>query len=59
MMVTVCWAGKNLEALIKTVKFIELASSHMLALTHLAICINLALIVSVRSWLQFCVAIFS
>ncbi|CAM9696298.1 unnamed protein product [Ectocarpus fasciculatus] len=46
MMVTVCWAGKNLEGLIKTVKFIELASSHMLALTHLAICINLALIVS-------------
>ncbi|CAN0058933.1 unnamed protein product [Ectocarpus sp. 6 AP-2014] len=46
MMVTVCWAGKNLEDLIKTVKFVELASSHMLALTHLAICVNLALIVS-------------
>ncbi|CAN0049687.1 unnamed protein product [Ectocarpus sp. 13 AM-2016] len=44
-MISVCWAGDSLTALIKTLKFFELASSNMLAITNLAICINLALIV--------------
>ena len=47
MMVTVCWISSNLEGLIKTIKYIELSASNMLAITNLAICINLALIVSV------------
>ncbi|CAM9954378.1 unnamed protein product [Ectocarpus fasciculatus] len=45
MMVTVCWAGSGAIHLIKTVKFITFASSHMLSLTNLVICVNLALIV--------------
>eukprot|EP00903_Cladosiphon_okamuranus_P012700 g11874.t1 len=46
MMITVCWTSSNLEAFIKTLKYIELAASNMLAITNLAICVNLALIVS-------------
>ncbi|CAM9299194.1 unnamed protein product, partial [Hapterophycus canaliculatus] len=45
-MILICWTEDNLEALIKTFKFLELASSNMLAMTNLAVCINLALIVS-------------
>ncbi|CAM9759379.1 unnamed protein product [Ectocarpus fasciculatus] len=44
-MISVCWAGANLENLIKAIKFLELASRYMLAITNLAICVNLALIV--------------
>lgn len=47
MMVTVCWANSKAEGFIKTIKFIELTASNMLAITSLAICINLALIISV------------
>ncbi|CAM9229677.1 unnamed protein product [Scytosiphon promiscuus] len=45
MMVTVCWTGSNLEVFIKILKFVELAASNMLAITNLAICMNIALIV--------------
>ncbi|CAN0110488.1 unnamed protein product [Ectocarpus fasciculatus] len=45
MMVSVCWAGSGAINSIKAVKFITFASSHMLALTNLVICVNLALIV--------------
>ncbi|CAM9367049.1 unnamed protein product, partial [Hapterophycus canaliculatus] len=44
-MISVCWAGDNLIGLIKVFKFLELASSNMLAVTNLAICVNLALII--------------
>ncbi|CAN0497251.1 unnamed protein product, partial [Ectocarpus sp. 12 AP-2014] len=46
MMVTVCWTESDLIGFIKAVKFIEYVSSNMMAITHLAICVNLALIVS-------------
>lgn len=48
-MILICWTGSNLEGLVKTFKFLELASSNMLAITNLAVCINLALIVSVSA----------
>ncbi|CAM9834239.1 unnamed protein product [Ectocarpus fasciculatus] len=44
-MISVCWAGGNLLNLIKFLKFLELASANMLAITNLAICVNLALVV--------------
>ena len=47
MMISVCWAERDLEGYIKTLKFVQFAASHMLAITNLAICVNLALIVSV------------
>lgn len=47
-MVSLCWTGHHLEAFIKTIKFIELCSANMLAITNLAIAVNLALIVKVR-----------
>ncbi|CAM9814346.1 unnamed protein product [Ectocarpus fasciculatus] len=46
MMVTVCWTESSLLGFIKAVKFVEFVSSNMMVLTHLAICVNLALIVS-------------
>eukprot|EP00752_Nemacystus_decipiens_P002662 g2490.t1 len=45
-MVTLCWTGSEVEGLIKTLKFIELSASNMYAITNLAICVNLALVVS-------------
>ena len=45
MMVSLCWVQSNLTGLIKTIKYIELAASNMLAITNLTICVNLALIV--------------
>ncbi|CAM9225058.1 unnamed protein product [Ectocarpus sp. 8 AP-2014] len=44
-MISVCWAGENLAIFIKTLKFLELFASNMLAITNLAICVNLSLIV--------------
>ncbi|CAM9229216.1 unnamed protein product [Scytosiphon promiscuus] len=46
IMILMCWTGSNLEGLVKAFKYLELASSNMLAITNLAVCINLALIVS-------------
>lgn len=46
-MVTLCWTGSSVEPFMKALKFIELAASNMFAITNLAICINLALVVSV------------
>ncbi|CAM9316648.1 unnamed protein product, partial [Ectocarpus fasciculatus] len=44
-MISVCWAGENLATFIKTLKFFELFASNMLAITNLAICVNLSLVV--------------
>ncbi|CAM9379811.1 unnamed protein product [Ectocarpus fasciculatus] len=45
-MISVCWVGTHLEGFIKALKFLEQASSNMLAVTNLAVCINLALVVN-------------
>eukprot|EP00903_Cladosiphon_okamuranus_P018745 g17250.t1 len=45
MMIAVCWTDKSLESFIKAIKFLELVAFNMLAITNLAISINLALIV--------------
>lgn len=47
-MVYVCWADKEQLPYIWILKFIEQTATNMLAITNLAICVNLALIVSVR-----------
>eukprot|EP00903_Cladosiphon_okamuranus_P012715 g11887.t1 len=44
-MISVCWTAGNLDGLIKAFKFLELAAGHMLAITNLAICVNLALVI--------------
>ncbi|CAB1103611.1 unnamed protein product [Ectocarpus sp. CCAP 1310/34] len=46
VMVSACYAATNLVGLIKTINFVMMTSSNMLAATNLGICINLALIVS-------------
>lgn len=48
-MVSLCWSKSEALVVVKSFKFIELAAANMLAVTNLAICINLALIVSVRA----------
>lgn len=48
-MVLLCWGKSELLILIKALKFIELVGGNMLAVTNVAICINLALIVSVSA----------
>ena len=50
MMVTLCWVQDDVEGLVKTLKFVELAAGNMMAITSLAICVNLALIVLVSGW---------
>eukprot|EP00903_Cladosiphon_okamuranus_P018747 g17251.t2 len=45
MMIAVCWTDTSLEGFIKAIKFFELAAFNMLAITNLAISVNLALIV--------------
>lgn len=47
-MVSLCWAKSNVLRLIQAMKFVELVGGNLLAITNLAICVNLALIVSVR-----------
>ncbi|CAM9489125.1 unnamed protein product [Ectocarpus sp. 12 AP-2014] len=44
-MVLVCWAGSNVTGFIKALKFLELVASNVLAITNLAICTNLALVI--------------
>eukprot|EP00903_Cladosiphon_okamuranus_P017796 g16379.t1 len=44
-MVHLCWSASDVEGFIKTLKFIELSASNMYAVTNLAICVNLALVV--------------
>lgn len=46
-MISVCWTGESLVGLVKTFKFVELAAGHMLAITNLAVCVNLALVIMV------------
>ena len=53
LMVSACWTGTEVENVVKTFKFLELTGSNMLAVTNLAICVNLALIVSVGCWVTF------
>ena len=43
-----CWIRFNHVVIVKSIKFVELVSSNMLAFTNLTICINLALIIYVR-----------
>lgn len=49
LMITLCWVQRNLTGLIKTIKYVELAAGNMLAITNLAICVNLSFIVLVSS----------
>ena len=47
LMVTNCWTGSGVEGFVKALKFVELSAINMFAVTNLAICVNLALIISV------------
>lgn len=47
MMILACWSKEGLVWVIKLFKFVELTADNMLAITNLAICVQLALIVSV------------
>lgn len=53
-MVAVCWSTMEFLPVIQICKFIELTASNMFAITNLAICINLALIVSVCAAWDVC-----
>ena len=53
-MISVCWTSDNLIGLIKFFKFIQQASSNMYAITNLATCVNLALIIAVRLDISSC-----
>ena len=46
-MVTNCWTGSGVEGFVKALKFVELSAINMFAITNLAICVNLALVISV------------
>lgn len=46
-MVLLCWAKSTVLRVIQALKFVELAGGNLLAITNVAICVNLALIVSV------------
>ena len=46
-MVTKCWTDSGVEGFVKALKFVELSGINMFAITNLAICVNLALIISV------------
>eukprot|EP00903_Cladosiphon_okamuranus_P012468 g11677.t1 len=52
-MISVCWTGSNLEGFIKALKFMELSSFNMFAVTNLAINVNLALVVSSHRTMSF------
>lgn len=49
ILITLCKFQSKYTGTIKTVKYLERVASTMLAVTNLAICINLALIVSVST----------
>lgn len=53
-MVLLCWSKWELLVLIKALKFMEVVGANMLAVTNVAICVNLALIVSVSRWASCC-----
>ena len=46
-MVFLCWTTSSDLKFVKAMKFVELVSGNMLAVTNVAICVNLALVVSV------------
>ncbi len=47
-MVLLCWARSGALRYIQALKFVELMGGNLLAITNVAICVNLALVVSVR-----------
>lgn len=47
-MVLLCWARSSALRYIQALKFLELMGGNLLAITNVAICVNLALVVSVR-----------
>lgn len=54
-MISVCWTrGDSIAGLIKALKFLQLAASHLMAFINLAICVNLALIIVVRVTHSYC-----
>ncbi len=57
-MISVCWVDENLDGLIKSFKFLQQASSNMYAITNLAICVNLALIITVRRRVRRSMSLF-
>ena len=54
LMVTNCWTGSGVEGFVKALKFFELSAINMFAVTNLAICVNLALIISVSTDTSSC-----
>lgn len=48
-MVFLCWSKFEAEFLIRTLKFVQLVGSNMVAVSNLAICVNFALVVAVSS----------
>lgn len=46
-LVFLCWTKSSALRVIQALKFVELVGGNMLAITNVAICVNLALIVSV------------
>lgn len=52
-MILACWISVGLEGFVKAVKFVELASCNMYAITNLAISLNLAEIVMVSLLIFF------
>ena len=46
-MVFLCWTNSGDLKFVKAMKFVELVAGNMLAVTNVAICVNLALVVSV------------
>ena len=47
MMISICWLSGKAEGFLMAIKYLELTASNMLAVTNLAISVNLALIVLV------------
>ena len=45
--VSLCWTTSNVLRVVQALKFVELVGGNLLAITNVAICVNLALIVSV------------
>ena len=54
VMGTLCWTGSDWVGFIKALKYIELSAFNMFAVTNLAICVNLALVVSVSRAMYVC-----
>lgn len=44
-MVSLCWTKSSMLRAIQALKFVELVGGNLLAITNVAICVNLAIIV--------------